>query len=741
MSEPAKTVQLSVDGRTLEVPEGTLLIEACKSVGIEVPSFCYYPGLALQAACRMCLVEIEKTPKLQTACTVVVQPGMVVRSQTDAVHSARKAMLEFLLTNHPLDCPVCDKGGECELQDMVFRYGAASSRFQEEKEHQPEQQFSSIVYFDYPRCILCFRCVRVCDEAMDVKALGVAQRGVRSTIIPNRPDGSLQCEECGMCIDICPVGALTSQQYRYKTRPWEMKYIGTPCAHCADGCKTTLNVRNNEILRGNNRDKTGINGEFLCIKGRYGGDFVRHSDRLRAPLLRRNNKLVEVTWDDALEFVARRLRDVLALHGAQRIGLLASNRTANEENYLLQRLARGVLGTNNIDHHRTADFSALMAALAGDTGRLAASGALSRARAVLLVGNDPTHNHPLLAYNLRTAVRHWGAHLYVINAREIKLRRQARQFVTVPMGKEPAAIEALLGASSDLDATATAQLSELRSALSQERDVIVLFGAEVSGAAVRRLVEFGNSLPGKTRYIALADYANSRGAADMGLLPDRLPGYGVISDAATRQKWEQLWKTTLPTEPGLDARRMLTGGQLRALYVVGSNPIKTFGLQPRRESLGQLELLIVQELFLTETAQLADVVLPAASAYEKDGTFTNTCGELQRLRRPLEPAGARTDFEILRLLSYALKNPIPLRTPEEALEEIRQHVAGYQVSLGALLTGQAAMTLPADGRGPGETPAGLVFSSNDSLFTSGTLSRYSKTLKSIRERRLPRTEL
>src|ERR1700690_1680941 len=224
-----KLISLKINDRDVQVPAGTLVIEATRRLGVEVPSFCYYPGLSLQAACRMCLVEVEKMPKLQTACTLVADEGMVVRTDSDPVRNARKFMLEFLLSNPPLDCPVCDKGGECELQDMTFRYGLDHTRFVEEKLHTPEEKWSPLVYYDAPRCILCFRCVRVCDEGMDVKALGVGARGVQSVILPNT-SGALNCEECGACIDICPVGALTSGTYRYQTRPWEMTYVPNPSA-------------------------------------------------------------------------------------------------------------------------------------------------------------------------------------------------------------------------------------------------------------------------------------------------------------------------------------------------------------------------------------------------------------------------------------------------------------------------------------------------------------------------------
>src|ERR1700687_180374 len=526
----SKDITLKIDDRDVTVPPGTLVIEAARRMGIEVPSFCYFPGLSLQAACRMCLVEVEKAPKMQTACTLVAMPGMVVRTGTEQVHQARKAMLEFLLANHPLDCPVCDKGGECELQDMVFTYGADKSRFAEEKRHQPEQKWSEAVYYDAPRCILCFRCVRVCDEGMDVKALGVGQRGSQSVIIPNGED-HLECEECGMCIDICPVGALTSGTYRYKTRPWEMTYVSTVCTHCSNGCKTTLSVRNNEILRANNRDLSGFNKDFLCVKGRFGFDFTRHPERLKLPLVRRDGNLVPSSWEDAMAEVSRRLVEIQRGFGGDSIGFIGSNRTTNEENYLLQRLARATFGTNNIDHHRTADYTGLFTALgerANDS--LLTMEQLYQSKAALLVGNDPTNQNPLVGWQVRSGIRHFGTKLFIINANEIKLKRKGTQFVKVEAGQEAAALRGLAHEEGQFSPALVEQLVQLKAGLEAENDVAVVFGAEVSGAAIAQLVAFGSKLPGKTRYMALGDYANSRGAADMGVLPDRLPGYAYVGN-------------------------------------------------------------------------------------------------------------------------------------------------------------------------------------------------------------------
>jgi len=775
----AKSVTITVDGKQITAPAGTLLIEACKAVGIEVPSFCYYPGLSLQAACRMCLVRIEKMPKLQTACTVPITDGMVVTTDSDEVGQARKSMIELLLGNHPLDCPVCDAGGECELQDMTFKYGAAESRYMEGKLHKEEQQWSPVVYFDRPRCILCYRCVRVCGEGMDVWALGIQNRGSGSVIAPNRDD-HLECEECGMCIDICPVGALTSGAYRYKTRPWEMNHVGTICTHCGDGCKTTLGVRRSDtgmdIVRGDNRDKSGINGDFLCIKGRYAFDYFDHPARLRQPMLRKNGQLTPVTWEEAIDHAGKRLREIRDSKGGQAIGVIGSNRTTNEENYLLQKFARTVLGTNNIDHHRTADFAAFARAVAGKQNATATMREVFSAPAILLIGNDPTEQHPLLAWNIRSTVRLNRAKLTIVNSQPIKLRRQASAFLQIPAGREGKFIAFLNGDDAAAGALTSASvtndaLKQAREQLKAQQNLIIIFGSELRGTDVAALVKFGAGINAK--FICLGDYANSRGAADMGLFPDLLPGYTAI---AAGQKFSDEWGVLPPTKAMslsemMDAAKL---GTLAALYVVGSNPVADYSFDP---DVLKNTFVVAQELFLTETASLAEVVLPAASAYEKAGTFTNTCGDLQLLKKAGDLAGVRSDFEIIvrvaermgadihKLVPFgggvradmgqtrgaqsgeadrhsvwlAANNLEPRLSPFDSmaiLDEIQRLVPGYQFSrLNLLAGGDEHVTAAEQSRAGAVDALVQIVPGNDTLFTSGTLGRYSKTLNSVIENR------
>ena len=684
----ADLINLTIDGKPVKAAPGTLIINAAKQAGIEIPAFCYYDGLKLQAACRMCLVEVEKTPKLQVGCTLPVAEGMVVHTDSPMVHESRRGMLEFLLSNHPLDCPVCDKGGECELQDMTFRYGAGESRFVEPKQHRDEQQWSPVVFFDRPRCILCYRCVRICDEGMGVNALGVINRGVVSEIAPNHFD-HLECDECGMCIDICPVGALTSGMYRYKTRPWEMHHVGTICTHCSDGCKTTLGVRNNEIIRGNNRDKSGINGEFLCVKGRYASDFVHSAERLQSPMLRKNGKLEPVSWSEALAAVARKFKEVKERGG--KFGVIGSNRTTNEENYYLQKFARQALGTNNIDHHRTGDVPGLLDALSGRQDALASTADLYNRKAFLIVSSDLAQQHPFLSFQIRANYRHHDAHIYTVTPGPVREQKYAtRSIITVP-GKE-------------FD-----DLESLRDALKAEPELVILFGDAVKGEGVNKLVAFGDSLGIPVRYVALVDYSNSRGASDMGLAPNLGPGYQAVFSE------------------GLAYDQILAAADLDVLWVVGANPLKRTPLAAEKA------FVVVNEMFLTETAARADVVLAAASAYEKNGTVTNVCGEVQRLKAGLQVMGAKPDLEIIGLISKEMGIPIGIWSSDKVFDEIRANVRGYNIPLPIVATGGAAQTSPVNGRVPAGSRPDLIQSARDTLFTSGSLGRFSKTLNSVLE--------
>jgi NADH-quinone oxidoreductase subunit G len=760
-------VTFTVDGKKLTAPAGTLLIDACRKAGIEIPAFCYYPGLSLQAACRMCLVRQEKVPKLQTACTTQVAEGQVFTTESPEIAQARKATIELLLGNHPLDCPVCDAGGECELQDMNFKYGAGESQFVEVKFHRDEQQWSPAVFYDRPRCILCYRCIRMCGEGMDVWALGIHNRAINSVIVPN--DGhQLDCEQCGMCIDVCPVGALTSGSYRYKTRPWEMNHVSTICTHCADGCKVTLGVRQSNdgsvIVRADNRDKSGINNDFLCAKGRFGFDFVDSPDRLTQPLVRNAaGKLEPATWEHAIRVAAAKLKEIRDTRGGQAIGVVGSNRTTNEENYLLQKFARTVLSTNNIDHERTTDYASFARALSGQPGKTASLRDIAATPAILLVGGNPTDEHPLLAWLLRTNVRLNRARLYVANSKAIKLARQAK--ATLKPAHFPELISILEAGKSDFSKSIAA-----------EESLVVIFGEELRGEAIGNIIAWGlkrGPKPDSVRFAYLGDHSNSRGAADMGLFPELLPGYVPVTAPGAFSEY-----ANLPAAPGKSLPQMLdsaAAGELGALLVVGANPVSRTKLNPAALS---RTFLIVQDLFLTETAALADVVFPAASLYEKSGTITNTFGDIQMLRKAVDRAGVKPDFEILVRLAGAmgvdvstlvpfgkrgmtgdlgqsrgaqsgeadrhgvwleangLEPKLSPFDPLAVLDEIERLVPGYKLDRINLFAGNDVHTEPAS---PGFVSVSalaspdLVVPAHDTLFTSGTLGRYSPALKQLEE--------
>jgi NADH-quinone oxidoreductase subunit G len=672
----------------------------------------------------------------------------------------------LLLGNHPLDCPVCDAGGECELQDMTFKYGAGESLYAEAKEHREEQQWSPAVYFDRPRCILCYRCIRMCGEGMDVWALGVQNRGVSSTIAPNGGN-QLDCEQCGMCIDVCPVGALTSGTYRYKTRPWEMNHVSTVCTHCADGCKVTLGVRQvndgSAIVRADNRDKSGINGDFLCAKGRFGFDFVESPERLTKPLVRNEEgKLVEATWEHALRVAAGKLKEVRDSKGGA-IGVIGSNRTTNEENYLLQKFARTVLKTNNIDHERSTDYAAFARALAGQRDKAASLRDIATAPAILLVGGNPTDEHPLLAWTLRTNVRLNRARLYIANSRSIKLERQAKATLQLPENgyQNLAAYLSRNDANNENAAFSKAVLAE--------ESLVVIFGQEYQGQAVQSLIEWGLKR-GNVRFAYLGDHANSRGAADMGIFPDLLPGYVPVTEPGAFAEY-----AGLPAKPGKNLTEIFEAagkGKMGAILIVGANPVVRLGMGSKAL---KKTFVIALDLFLTETAALADVVLPAASLYEKTGTVTNTFGDLQLVKKAADRAGVKPDFEILIRLAGAMgvdvKTLVPFGKggvtadlgqsrgaqageadrhavwleanhlepklspfdPLALLDEIVRLVPGYTVDRINLFGGNDVRTEP--GFVPvtvlTEPTPGLVAPAHDGLFTSGTLGKYSAALKEL----------
>jgi NADH-quinone oxidoreductase subunit G len=701
MPEQTELVNLTIEDRPVSVPRGTVVWEAARRLGIEIPIYCYHPKMDPLGACRMCFVEVEKMPKLQTACTTVVSEGMVVATDSPAVQKARRGTLEFLLINHPLDCPICDKGGECTLQDFTLRHGPGASRFDVAKRHYPKPiPVSEHILLDRERCIACQRCVRFCQDVAQEPGLIMKQRGFQ-TEVGTDPEAPFDSIFSGNVVEMCPVGALTARSYRFVARPWELKRTPSVCANCSVGCNVLVDVRVDKALRQYSRTNDAIDDGWLCDRGRWDLAAVNAPDRLRTPLVRQDGALRPATWEAALALVARRLSEIARRDGPNAIGGIGSTHTTNEEAYLFQKLLRSVIGTNSVDHrHGRFPLTAPGALPWVWTGSIAG---LDRAKVIVLLGADHYHRQPVLDLRLRKAIRA-GAKVYVLSPEPGRLDRLAAARVGYMAGQTGTVARALvallraeglahgdyadaaaLGASGDaaaLAAEAGADLEQLRAVvrafadapaatiLYDERATLEPGGATLASDVLELALlaeQFGR--PGAGAGPLLED-ANSLGARDMGLLPDTLPGYAAVADDTTRERLGALWGGDLTATPGLAYDAMLAGG-VKALYAMGANPA-------RHADFTGLEFLVVQDLTLTETAQQADVVLPAVSYAEKDGSFTNTERCIQAVRRALLPLpGAKADWEILRDVARALGAAWDYRSSAAVLAEIGQAVPIY----------------------------------------------------------------
>ncbi len=610
----SEQIKVTINEQEYEVAKGARLIDVCREKGFGIPSFCYYKDLELQASCRMCLVRIEKMPKLQTSCTIICQDGMVVTTQSEEVEKAQRAMGEFLLINHPLDCPVCDRGGECELQEVIFDWGDVEERFSEKKNAQPEKYLSPIVANDPQRCILCKRCTRVCDEWMGEDTIEAGNRGSNTVI--GTYGGWLNCSQCGNCIEVCPTGTLLDGVYRHETRPWELEQTITTDVYGSDGMQLSIGSRSGLVHRIVARDRyvNGLNGEFLDVKARFAHEFINHPDRIKTPMIRysKGGKLIPATWDAAIKFAADKLKE----HGKS-VGVIASPRLTNEAVFTLKRFAAEAVGTDNIAVSDVHDLAPVFDNL---TVPLCTHKEIRYAKTIILIGGEPEEEQSYTAKQIRQAVRNGGAKFICVNDTPINLSRRATQFVHVNAGAVDAFALALADAGSDALAARklgieTSEIDAVRKTISEtEGDVLIMFGGELSAEAQAAIAISAAGFGADNRRVTLhplPKYNNSVGAHDM------TPG---------RKAADEVVKTS---------KALLIGGSLQDASILQGK-----------------DFVVVQELFQTETTAFADVVFPAGSFAEVDGTFTNNAGNVQRVRKAIEPVHqSKPDLMITALIA------------------------------------------------------------------------------------------
>lgn len=745
-------VNLTIDGKQVTVPKDATIYDAAKSVGIKIPILCHDKKLHPFGGCRMCLVEVEQMKGRQIpACTTPVTEGMIVSTSTPEIIQARKLVLELLLLKHPIDCPVCDAAGDCDLQNLTYEYEVNANRFQDEKfQHQIDYE-NPLIERDMNRCVHCGKCARICDEIVSYGAYTFINRGLEAKL-GTEFDGPLNCEFCGSCVSVCPVGALVSRPFKFKARWWSLNKVKTVCSYCGTGCQLTLGIKDNKVLTTVYDENQGFHNGQLCTRGRFGYQFVSSDKRLKTPLVKKNGKFEEASWDEALGLVRQRLVEAKSAGGATVAGLVTP-RLTNEELYLFKLLFNKGLGSDNIDHSAGYAHEALTAGAAESLGYPASPASISDIQAtnlLLVVKTDAYETHPVLGFEINLGVKRKGVNLRIVSDKKGKLSKlpNAATFIHKPGSEVPlfnalakvivdeelsdSSVGSLPGYADFVKSLSAFAPTAVADQCGMSADDITALAREYAQAEKALIMlPLGMGYPGHGKVLAQA-------VINLALLTGKIgkEGCGVLIMGEKNNSQGAADLQIHPVTGGRDAMGILDGctsGAIKTLYVVGENPVVSYPNRKKVEAaLDAVEFLVVQDLFMTETASKADVVLPACSFAEKDGTFTSVGKAVQRVRKAIAPVGmARSDFDIFNTL-YSSLGCESLNGLAEAFAEIASTVPSYSgLSFAGLGENGAvypvtnkSQFIPSVVSGQEPTAGAMALVTGSALNHCGTLSLY-----------------